>query len=75
MLEFMNNELGVCFFVFIMIVSLLWYTRSSIFFNEDGTAKSTFGQQNGLNLSLFGMCVIILAIIIYYVFAMFKYNY
>lgn len=71
-MDFLNNDLGGCLFAFVMIVASVWYFRPKIFFNDDGSTRYSFGSDNGLNVSLFGVCVVLLAIIIYYIFALFR---
>lgn len=71
-LDFVDNKLGGCLFVFVMLVSMMWYMKPRIFFHSDGTVKSMSENIDGLNISLFGIYVIVVAIVVYYVYALFS---
>jgi len=71
-LEFIDNKLSGCLFVFVMLVSIVWYMKPRIFFHEDGTIRNISDNIDGLNVSLFGVYVIVIAILVYYVYALFS---
>lgn len=72
MLEVFDNRLGGCLSLFILSVLSIWYISPTIFFDGEGNTKSL--DIGNFNINRFGMCVVIIAILVYYVYALITYS-
>ena len=72
MLEVFDNKLGGCLTLFILSVLSIWYISPNIFFDEKGNSKSL--DIGNFNVNRFGVCVVIIAILVYYVYALIRYS-
>ncbi len=72
MLDFLDNRLGGCVALFILIVVGMWYTKPKILFDEEYNSK--YLAVGSFNINMFGVCVIIASILVYYMYAMIRYN-
>lgn len=72
MLEFLDNRLGGCLALFILMVLSVWYISPSLFFDEEGNSKSLY--IGNFSVNRFGVCVIVSAILVYYLYALIRYS-
>lgn len=73
-MEILDNRLGWCLITFIVLVGLVWYIKPGFLFNNDGSVKKISENENGLSLSFFGICSVLGAIVVYYLYALFRYS-
>ena len=73
MLEFLENRLGGCLALFILIALSLWYLSPELLFEEDGNTKSL--DIGNFSVNRFGICIIIISIFVYYIYALIRYSF
>lgn len=73
MLDFLDNRIAGCIALFILLSVSVWYIKPKILFDEDG--KSNTLEIGSFNVNMFGVSVIIISIIVYYFYAMIRYNF
>ena len=73
MLQILDNKLGGCLVLFVLIVFTIWSISPSIFFDDDGTAKNLY--IGSFSVNRFGVCVVVVSILIYYFYAVIKYSF
>lgn len=71
-MNFLDNQIGGCIALFITITLSIWYVKPRLIFNEDGNANTL--DIGSFNVNLFGIFIVFIAIIVYYVYAMIRYN-
>ena len=72
MVQFLDNRLGGCLALFILVVLSVWYISPNLLFDEEGNSKSLY--IGNFHVNRFGMCIIIIAIMVYYMYALIRYS-
>jgi hypothetical protein len=73
MLEFLDNQIAGCIALFILVTVSLWYIKPRLIFNDEGEVNELY--IGNYHINIFGVCVIFIAIIVYYFYAMIRYNF
>jgi hypothetical protein len=70
--DFLDNRLGGCIALFVLTTLSLWYIKPKIIFDENDNAR--YLHIGDFSVSAFGISIIMTAIIVYYIYALIRYN-
>jgi len=73
MLDILDNKLGGCLALFILIVISVWYVSPRFFFDENGESKTLY--IGNFNINRYGVFVVVVSILSYYCYAMIRYSF
>lgn len=73
MLDFLDNNIAGCISLFVIIILSVWYFKPHLFKDEDNQFKSI--NVGSYQITVLGLTTIIVAVFVYYLFAIIRYNY